>query len=110
PFAAPAAPAAPAQPLACPHCTQPMLPLPLQGHYGRAVAVQLCEPCRLLWFDALEPVTLTGRGWLPLLRRLQHAPPAATPWRGGPVGCPVCGAALAASARLPAFELEAARV
>ncbi|NRF71809.1 hypothetical protein HLB44_32970 [Aquincola sp. S2] len=66
----------------------------LQGHYGRQVVVDLCEPCRLVWFDTLESVNLAGRGWIELLRRLQQAAAAEAPWLGQALGCPLCRAPL----------------
>jgi hypothetical protein len=90
PFGTPDAPALPAEPVDCPNCARPMRLLALRGHYGRQVVVDLCEPCRLVWFDTLESVNLAGRGWIELLRRLERAPAAEAPWQGRPLGCPRC--------------------
>lgn len=94
PYAGPP-PALPAtEPVACPCCHRPMQLLALAGHYGRQVVVDLCAPCRLVWFDTLESVNLAQRGWLQLLQALQQAAATDTPWSGAPLGCPVCRAAL----------------
>jgi len=66
--------------LRCGNC-EPMQRLALNGHYGQQVEIDLCAPCHLVWFDAVESVRLTGvstlslrvaaaRGWarLPELR------------------------------------------
>lgn len=94
PFGTPDAPAVPAEPVDCPNCARPMRLFTLRGHYGRQVVVDLCEPCRLVWFDTLESVNLAGRGWIELLRRLERAPAAEAPWQGRPLGCPRCRAPL----------------
>jgi Zn-finger nucleic acid-binding protein len=61
----------------------------------KAVMVDHCQACRLVWFDPLESVQLVGLGWVSLLRELQpgahdaQAHPKATA-----LNCPVCRAAL----------------
>ena len=68
-----------------------MLRVTLPGHYGRAVDVDLCAPCHLVWFDLTETARLTGEallgiiGHMALAQRLPHEllRPAA--------GCPRCG-------------------
>lgn len=80
---------------ACPSCGQTMAHLVLQGHQGRDVVVDHCAPCRLVWFDALESVNLSGRGWVQALRELQRgarAEPMAP--RSDVLHCPVCQVAL----------------
>jgi hypothetical protein len=79
----------------CPQCRQPMAHLVLQGHQGKDVIVDHCAPCRLVWFDALESVQLSGRGWVQALRELQRGA------RGAPSGqrpaqlqCPGCSSTL----------------
>lgn len=81
----------------CPQCAQPMAHLSLQGHGAQPVTVDHCAPCRLVWFDTLESVHLSGLGWIRLLRELRRGatgqPPAARP---PALPCPVCGSALEA--------------
>jgi len=80
---------------ACPQCRQTMTHLALQGHGAQPVVVDHCPGCRLVWFDALESVNLSGLGWIRLLRELQRGvsgDPAAP--RRPTLQCPVCGAAL----------------
>ena len=94
PYAGPP-PAPPAtDPVVCPCCRRPMQLLALAGHYGRQVVIDLCGPCRLVWFDTLESVNLAQRGWLQLLQALQRAAATDAPWSGAPLGCPVCAATL----------------
>jgi hypothetical protein len=72
------------------------------------VQVEHCATCRLVWFDTLESVQLTGLGWVELLRELGRAEaasraaaaspvmpgPAPAPARPPTLGCPVCERAL----------------
>lgn len=72
-----------------------MAPRRLHAHSGRPVEVDHCAPCRLIWFDTLESVQLSGLGWVELLREFTRdeacepsaPPPAETP-------CTVCRAPL----------------
>jgi Zn-finger nucleic acid-binding protein len=79
----------------CPQCAQPMAHLVLQGHHANDVIVDHCAACRLVWFDALESVQLSGRGWVQVLRELQrgarHGPSAHRP---DTLHCPSCRSAL----------------
>jgi ribosomal protein S27AE len=74
----------------CPNCTQALRALCLAGHYERQVEIDLCGPCRLVWFDPRESMQLSGLGWIGLLEQLGNTPPAARPWRGQALGCPCC--------------------
>ena len=42
----------------------------LDGHLGRAVEVDLCEPCQSLWFDGKENLQLTPGSILELFRAI----------------------------------------
>lgn len=81
-----------------------MAHLTLSGHHERGVIVDHCAGCRLVWFDRMESVQLSGLGWIALLRELQQrparkaAPPSATPAMPAmpaTLTCPVCRSALA---------------
>jgi hypothetical protein len=79
----------------CPQCRQTMAHLVLQGHQGKDVVVDHCAPCRLVWFDALESVQLSGRGWVQVLRDLQRGArgePSAQ--RPAQLQCPSCSSTL----------------
>src|SRR5262249_48640742 len=77
----------------CPQCTTAMAHLALHGHGAQPVVVDHCASCRLVWFDPLESVNLSGLGWVRLLRELQREaggePPAPRP---PTLPCPVCQA------------------
>jgi hypothetical protein len=80
---------------ACPQCSAAMAHLVLQGHQGKDVIVDHCAPCRLVWFDALESVQLSGRGWVKALRELQRGArgePSAQ--RPAQLHCPSCSGML----------------
>ena len=47
--------------------------LALDGHYGRQVEIDLCAPCHLVWFDAIESARLAGTGMLGLLGTMADA-------------------------------------
>lgn len=79
-----------------------MTPQRLHAHAevqgSRRVHVDHCAACRLVWFDTLESVQLSGLGWVELLRELSRvqgqgpssasAPPVAA--RAAAPACPVC--------------------
>jgi hypothetical protein len=50
-----------------------MQALALTGHYGRAVEVDACGPCHLLWFDSLEASRLRGTSMIALIRTMAAA-------------------------------------
>lgn len=47
--------------------------LALQGHYGRALELDLCAPCHLLWFDTIEGAHLAGASLLALVGEMAAA-------------------------------------
>lgn len=57
-----------AQPaLRCGNCGDALRVLQLAGHYGTEVEIDLCAPCHLVWFDAIESARLAGPGLLALI-------------------------------------------
>jgi Zn-finger nucleic acid-binding protein len=60
-------------PLACGNCGQALQVLQLAGHYGRTVEIDLCAPCHLVWFDAIESARLAGPGLLDLIGAMAQA-------------------------------------
>lgn len=59
-----------ARALACGNCGRPLAALQLSGHYGRAVEIDLCGPCHLVWFDHIEAARLAGTGLLTLIGQM----------------------------------------
>jgi hypothetical protein len=45
-----------------------MQEVPLDGHLGRSVTIDLCHPCQSFWFDARESLSLTPGSTLSLFR------------------------------------------
>ncbi len=75
--------------LRCGNCGGAMQAIVFAGHYGRSVEVDVCAPCHLVWFDALESVRLSGSGTLSLIDAMAaaHAVPHHTL---GDARCPRC--------------------
>lgn len=68
--------------------------LHLAGHYGRTVEIDLCAPCHLVWFDAIESARLAGPGLLDLIGAMALAQGLAhTPLQPSPP-CPRCQGAV----------------
>lgn len=42
----------------CPGCSQPTTSQALQGKYGQPLALDLCFPCSVVWFDGFESLLL----------------------------------------------------
>ncbi len=59
--------------LHCGNCSGAMRVLPLAGHYGTRVEIDLCAPCHLVWFDAVEAARLAGPGLLELIGEMAQA-------------------------------------
>lgn len=80
--------------LHCGNCAQPMQRLVLDGHYGQRVEIDLCAPCHLLWFDAIESARLAGTGMLALLGTMAGAQTAAHHALRRDARCARCAGAL----------------
>jgi hypothetical protein len=62
----------------------------LDAHLGREVAIDLCEPCQALWFDARENLQLTPGATLALFRVIgEHVTRPQSPV-GDAARCPRC--------------------
>jgi hypothetical protein len=68
--------------------------LSLDGHYGQRVEIDLCAPCHLVWFDALESVRLAGTGMLALLGEMANAQREPHQTLRGDTRCPRCAGVL----------------
>ena len=79
----------------CPACGAAMTAQTLDGHLGTTVAIDLCLPCQVMWFDTQESLRLAPRAVLRLFRiigerALEARPPAALH-----PACPRCQVRLA---------------
>jgi hypothetical protein len=63
-----------------------------EGHYGRPIAIELCQACRGIWFDGLQSLQLTPGSTLRIFERFAAAGTTASPSNTG--RCPRCAAAL----------------
>ncbi len=57
----------------CGNCGAAMREVRLTGHYARAVEVDLCKDCDLVWFDDVESARLAGPGLLDLIGEMAAA-------------------------------------
>ena len=62
----------------------------LDGHLGRAIEVDLCEPCQALWFDGRENLQLTPGATLTLFRAIGEHVRKPSPQDADLVKCPRC--------------------
>lgn len=75
---------------ACPNCGTALQVLSLAGHYGRAVEIDLCGPCHLVWFDSIEQARLGGPGLLDLVGAMATAQTLAHRTLGPGLSCLQC--------------------
>lgn len=79
-------------PLRCGNCGAPMRALMVQGHYGHAVEIDLCEPCHLVWFDAVESARIAGPALLEVIGAMAQAQSLPHQPLRPDVACPHCRA------------------
>jgi hypothetical protein len=64
--------------------------LPLDGHLGQKVSIDLCHPCQAFWFDSYESLQLSPASVLHLFRTIgEHASAKASPL-SETSACPIC--------------------
>jgi Zn-finger nucleic acid-binding protein len=78
----------------CPRCRTAMEVHLLDGHLGRSIEVDLCEPCQSLWFDGKENLQLTPGATLALFRAIGEHVRKPEPNDAELVKCPHCKARL----------------
>lgn len=64
------------------------------AHLGRAVAIDICFPCQLFWFDARESISLTPGATLALFRLMGDRVASAGVTHADVARCPRCRARL----------------
>lgn len=67
-----------------------MTALPLYGHYGRPIAVDLCAACNSVWFDEGEDLQLAPGAVVQLFTAMGEAASAARAPMGARKPCPRC--------------------
>jgi Zn-finger nucleic acid-binding protein len=83
-----------ADPLRCGNCGVALQRLVLDAHYAQRVEIDLCAPCHLVWFDAIESARLTGASVLSLLGAMAQAQREPHQLLRHNAGCPRCAGAL----------------
>lgn len=71
-----------------------MTGLPLYGHYGRPIAIDLCHGCNSVWFDEGEDLSLAPGAVVQLFDAMGHAASSARAPMGPRKACPRCTAGL----------------
>lgn len=84
--------------LACPACSTVMDEHRFEGNYGRQVVIDLCYPCRRIWFDGLELLHLSPGSTVRLLALVHEHRAEERPLPAGTGRCPRCRKGLAPTA------------
>jgi hypothetical protein len=84
----------------CPNCAQPMESHRFDRHGSGAVAIDLCYPCHVIWFDQSESVQLAPDGVIELFREIHRHDKAERRPLDARLGCPRCRARLARTSDL----------
>ena len=71
-----------------------MTSLPLYGHYGRPIAVDLCPGCNSVWFDEGEDLSLAPGAVVRLFEAMGTATASARAPMGARKACPRCATGL----------------
>ncbi len=71
-----------------------MTALPLRGHYGRPIAIDLCHDCNSVWFDEREDLYLSPGSVVQLFEAMSHAVASARSQVSARKPCPRCGTGL----------------
>jgi hypothetical protein len=71
-----------------------MQPQTVAGHMGRAIEIELCDPCQSIWFDARENLQLTPGATLSLFRLIGEHVSKPSLQDGDIAKCPRCKAQL----------------
>ena len=66
----------------------------LDGHMGREIAIDLCQPCQSVWFDSRENLQLTPGATLTMFRIIGEHVARASPQDRDISKCPRCNAQL----------------
>ncbi len=78
----------------CPNCKHRMESLSFDRHHVGEVAVDLCFPCHLIWFDSTESLQLAPGGVLELFKLIHRHEKETRRTLGTRFGCPRCGGLL----------------
>jgi hypothetical protein len=76
--------------MTCPTCGAAMTAQTLDGHAGTTVAIDLCQPCQVFWFDSQESLRLSPRAVLRLFRIIGERALEGRPAAASHPACPRC--------------------
>jgi Zn-finger nucleic acid-binding protein len=79
----------------CPSCAQPMATMRFERRPHGELSIDLCAPCRGVWFDGFESVQLAPGATLALLQAIHEAERESTRPLPATLGCPRCASPLA---------------
>jgi len=74
----------------CPRCAAPMTAQALVAHNGRALTIDICQPCQSIWFDTRESVALAPASTLTLFRLIGERTARPAPTAAELAKCPRC--------------------
>jgi predicted RNA-binding Zn-ribbon protein involved in translation (DUF1610 family) len=83
--------------MTCPNCRAEMAAQTLDGHMGASIAIDVCLPCQMLWFDTHESVKLSPGGVLQLFGVIGEQAPGPRVPAAARLPCPRCGLTLRAT-------------
>lgn len=78
----------------CPRCALAMTSHTVAGQLGRAVTIDLCDPCQAIWFDPRESLQLTPGATLMLFRVIGDHVATPRVLESDTAKCPSCKARL----------------
>ncbi len=84
----------------CPSCHGAMESVPLQSHISLPVAIDVCWPCHLIWFDHQESTSLSPGSVIDLFKRIHAARDTARNVVAMRVACPTCSGSLSPTSDL----------
>jgi Zn-finger nucleic acid-binding protein len=78
----------------CPNCSNAMEQRHLERYDGGDLAIDLCFPCRVIWFDAMQSPQLAAGAVMELLQMIRGE--GAAQWQSlrADLACPHCGSPL----------------
>jgi DNA-directed RNA polymerase subunit RPC12/RpoP len=81
--------------MTCPQCASEMEAMTLDGHLGVPVAIDLCRPCQVLWFDPREDLRLSPASILNVFqiiaKQARTSAASSASVSATPPACPRCG-------------------
>ncbi len=78
----------------CSSCNSAMERVTLASHMGTTVEIDVCWPCRVIWFDNLESASLSPGSVIELFKRIHMARDGNRNFLKSVTGCPICATTL----------------